>query len=169
MCLMALTISINDNFRDHALFVAQKKSSRKKAEEFIRGLNLPEIDMTVPCNISTWLLLLNIFHVYGAEFRKRNRGVQHGGDGDACCGDLWDGDAPDDDLVRLPVLPVPLGAGADRAGVHDPDGGAGGGRERAVRAADRRADRDEGADAAGQGVPPAELAGATGACRTAAS
>eukprot|EP00162_Nutomonas_longa_P014135 comp21838_c0_seq1/m.49317 comp21838_c0_seq1/g.49317 ORF comp21838_c0_seq1/g.49317 comp21838_c0_seq1/m.49317 type:complete len:630 (-) comp21838_c0_seq1:9-1898(-) len=71
MCMIALTLCISDNLRDHSAILLQKEHTLSTTEKFLRNLDLPVLDLTYPSNMATWLRLHETFQVFAFEYKKR--------------------------------------------------------------------------------------------------
>lgn len=71
MSMLALSMVLSDNLRDHAAMLLQKQHTLSAPEQFLRKLDLPIVDMTVPANVTTWIVLMEIAQVNGYEYKRR--------------------------------------------------------------------------------------------------
>jgi hypothetical protein len=71
MMMVALDLVVSDNLRDHTAILLQQKHSLNATERFLRNLDLPLIDFTVPANVSTWITILEVSQLFGAEYKAR--------------------------------------------------------------------------------------------------
>jgi hypothetical protein len=66
-----LSIVISDTLRDHTMIALHKRHTLSPTERFIRNLDLPSIELTIPSNVRTFMLIHEVFRCLGAEFSAR--------------------------------------------------------------------------------------------------